>query len=139
MRTLKIGNIELMPTERKFSSYKEFLDWCDGLSDGWKKSNYKSAKYIISLKQLGIFDNIKNNYSVSLVSEIVLQVEDDFGFNRDGLSVLIDDPIEIEKFLNNEDAVGYDGKGDEIDLKRGNSKIIDWSEESSISFIIRTI
>jgi hypothetical protein len=82
MRTLRLGNIEFMPIERKFSSYKEFLDWCDGLSDGWKKANYKSAKYIISLKQLGIFYNIKNNYSVTLPTEIVLQVDDDFGFSE---------------------------------------------------------
>ena len=53
--------------------------------------------------------------------------------------MIIDDPSEVLKFLNHEDAVGYDGNGDEIDLKRGHSKIIDWSEESSISFIIRTI
>ena len=139
MRTLKLGNIELMPIEREFSSYKEFLDWCDGLSDGWKKSNYKASKYIMSLGKLHIFENIKNNYSVSLVSEIALQVDDDFGFSRDGLSVLIDDPIEVEKFLNSEDAVGYDGDGGGIVLNRDQAKIIDWSEESSISFIIRTI
>jgi hypothetical protein len=139
MRTLRLGNIELMPIEKEFSSYKEFLDWCDGLSDGWKKADYRSAKYIISLKQLGIFDIIKNNYSVSLVSEIVLQVEDNFGFSRDGLSVLIDNPIEIVKFLNGEDALGIDKNGEEIDIKRGDDDIIDWSEETSISFIIRTI
>ena len=139
MKTLRLGNIELMPIERKFSSYKEFLDWCEGLSDGWKKANYKTAKYIMSLSKLKIFDNIKNNYSVTLTSEIVLQVDNDFGFSMNGSSVLIDDPIEVEKFLNSEDAVGYDGNGDEIDLQRGHSKIIDWSEESSILFIIRTI
>ena len=139
MKTLRLGNIELMPVERKFSSYKEFLDWCEGLSDGWKKANYKTAKYIMSLSKLKIFDNIKNNYSVTLTSEIVLQVDNDFGFSMNGTSVLIDDPIEVEKFLNSEDAVGYDGNGDEIDLKRGHSKIIDWSEESSISFITREI
>lgn len=139
MRTLKLGNIELMPIERGFSSYKEFLDWCDGLSDGWKKSNYKPVKYIRGLKKLGIFGNIKKNYSVSLVSEIALQVDDDFGFSRDGLSVLIDDPIEIEKFLNHEDAWGLDKDGSEIDLKRGSTNIIDWSEEKSILFVIREI
>ena len=137
MRTLRLGNIEFMPIERKFSSYKEFLDWCDGLSDGWKKANYKSAKYIISLKQLGIFDNIKNNYSVTLPTEIVLQVDDDFGFSRDGLSVLIDDPSEVLKFLNHEDAVGLDKNGEEIDIRRGTDSIIDWSSEKSILFVTR--
>ena len=73
---------------------------------------------------------------MTLTSEIVLQVDSDFGY---GSSVLIDDPIEVEKFLNSEDAVGYDGDGGEIDLNRDHAKIIDWSEESSISFIIRTI
>ena len=126
MRTLRLGHIELIPIHRDFSSYKEFLDWAE-------------SKYIISLKKLGVFDHIKNNYSVTLTSEIVLQVDNDFGFSMNGTSVLIDDPIEVEKFLNSEDAVGYDGNGDEIDLKRGHSKIIDWSEESSILFIIRTI
>lgn len=139
MRTLRLGNIEFMPIERKFSSYKEFLDWCDGLSDGWKKANYKSAKYIISLKQLGIFDNIKNNYSVTLPTEIVLQVDDDFGFSRDGLSVLIDDPSEVLKFLNHEDAVGLDKNGEEIDIRRGTDSIIDWSSEKSILFVTREI
>ena len=139
MRTLRLGHIELIPIHRDFSSYKEFLDWADSLSDGLRKSNYKQSKYIISLKKLGVFDHIKNNYSVTLTSEIVLQVDNDFGFSMNGTSVLIDDPIEVEKFLNSEDAVGYDGNGDEIDLKRGHSKIIDWSEESSILFIIRTI
>ena len=115
------------------------MDWSDSLSDGLKRANYKQSKYIISLKKLGVFDHIKNNYSVTLTSEIVLQVDNDFGFSMNGTSVLIDDPIEVEKFLNSEDAVGYDGNGDEIDLKRGHSKIIDWSEESSILFIIRTI
>jgi hypothetical protein len=139
MKTLRLGNIELIPIHRDFSSYKEFLDWADSLSDGLERANYKQSKYIISLKKLGVFDHIKNNYSVTLTSEIVLQVDNDFGFSMNGTSVLIDDPIEVEKFLNSEDAVGYDGNGDEIDLKRGHSKIIDWSEESSISFIIRTI
>jgi hypothetical protein len=139
MSTLKLGHIELIPIHRDFSSYKEFLDWADSLSDGLERANYKQSKHIISLKKLGVFDHIKNNYSVTLTSEIVLQVDNDFGFSMNGTSVLIDDPIEVEKFLNSEDAVGYDGNGDEIDLKRGHSKIIDWSEESSISFIIRTI
>lgn len=139
MSTLKLGHIELIPIHRDFSSYKEFLYWSDSLSDGLKRANYKQSKYIISLKKLGVFNHIKNNYSVTLTSEIVLQVDNDFGFSMNGTSVLIDDPIEVEKFLNSEDAVGYDGNGDEIDLKRGDSKIIDWSEESSISFIIRTI
>ena len=139
MRTLRLGNIELMPIERKFSSYKEFLDWCDGLSDGWKKADYKSIKYITSLKELGIFNNIKNNYSVTLPTEIVLQVDDDFGFSIDGLSVIIDDPSEVLKFLNHEDAVGLDKNGEEIDIRRGNSSIIDWSSEKSILFVIREI
>lgn len=139
MRTLRLGHIELIPIHRDFSSYKEFLDWSDSLSDGLKRANYKQSKYIISLKKLGVFDHIKNNYSVTLTSEIVLQVDNDFGLSMNGTSVLIDDPIEVEKFLNSEDAVGYDGNGDEIDLQRGHSKIIDWSEESSILFIIRTI
>ena len=139
MRTLRLGNIELMPIERKLTSYNEFLDWCDGLPDGWKKADYKSAKYIISLKQLGIFDNIKNNYSVTLPTEIVLQVDDDFGFSRNGLSVIIDDPSEVLKFLNHEDAVGLDKNGEEIDIRRGDSHIIDWSSEESILFVIREI
>lgn len=139
MKTLRLGNIELMPIERKFSSYKEFLDWCDGLSEGWKKSKYKSAKYIMSLSKLKIFENIKNNYSVTLPTEIVLQVDDDFGFSRDGLSVIIDDPSEVLKFLNHEDAVGLDKNGEEIDIRRGDSHIIDWSSEKSILFIVREI
>jgi hypothetical protein len=139
MITLKLGHIELIPIHRDFSSYKEFLDWTDSLSDGLRKSSYKESKYIMSLKKLGIFENIKNNYSVSLVSEITLQVDDDFGFSRNGLSVLIDDPIEVEKFINGEDAVGYDEDAVAIDLNRDHTKIIDWSGESSILFIVRTI
>jgi hypothetical protein len=139
MRTLRLGNIELMPIYRDFSSYKEFLDWSDSLSDGLKRADYKTAKYIMSLSKLKIFQNIKDNYSVSLVSEIILQVEDDFGFSRDGLSVLIDDPIEVEKFLNGEDAIGIDKNSEEVDIKRGDSDIIDLQEETSISFIIRRI
>ena len=139
MKTLRLGNIELMPIERKFSSYKEFLDWCDGLSEGWKKSKYKSAKYIMSLSKLKIFENIKNNYSVTLPTEIVLKVDDEFGFSRDGLSVIIDDPSEVLKFLNHEDAVGLDKNGEEIDIRRGDSHIIDWSSEKSILFIVREI
>ena len=139
MITLKLGHIELIPIHRDFSSYKEFLDWSDSLSNGLRKSNYKESKYIISLNKLGVFDHIKNNYSVTLTSEIVLQVDNDFGLSMNGSSVLIDDPIEVEKFLNSEDAVGYDGDGGGIVLNRDQAKIIDWSEESSISFIIRTI
>jgi len=139
MRTLRLGNIELMPIERKLTSYKEFLDWCDGLSDGWRKADYKSAKYIISLKQLGIFEKIKNNYSVTLPTEIVLQVDDDFGFSRDGLSVLIDDPIEIVKFLNGEDAAGIDKDSEEVVINKRDSDIIEWNAETSISFITRLI
>jgi hypothetical protein len=139
MRILRIGNIELIPIYRDFSSYKEFLDWSDSLGDGLKRSDYKTAKYIMSLSKLGIFKNIKDNYSVSLISEILLQVEDNFGFSRDGLSVLIEDPIEVEKFLNGEDAIGIDKNSEEVDIKKGDSDIIDWNEETSISFIIRKI
>ena len=139
MRTLKIANIELMPIEIKFTSYKEFLDWCDVLSDGWKKADYKTSKYIMSLSELGIFNNIKNNYSVTLPTKIVLQIDDDFGFSRNGLSILIDDPIEVKKFLNNEDAVGLDKNGEEMDIRRGTDSIIDWSSEKSILFVVREI
>ena len=139
MSTLKLGHIELIPIHRDFSSYKELLDWSDSLSDGLKRANYKESKYIISLKKLGFFDHIKNNYSVTLITEIVLQVDNDYGFKMNGSSVLIEDPIEVEKFINSEDAVGYDENGNKIDLKRGGNNIIDWSEESGIFFIIRTI
>jgi hypothetical protein len=139
MKTLRLGSIELMPIEIKITSYKKFLDWFDGLSDEWKIADYKSVKYITSLKELGIFNNIKNNYSVTLPTEIVLQVDDDFGFSRNGLSVIIEDPIEVEKFLNHEDAVGFNNDGEGIDIKRGNSSIIDWSSVRSILFVIREI
>jgi hypothetical protein len=139
MKTLRLGHIELMPIGIKLTSYKKFLDWFDGLSDEWKKADYKLVKYITSLKELGIFKNIENNYSVTLPTEIVLQVNNDFGFSRDGLSVIIDDPSEVEKFLNHEDAVGINGDGEGIDIRRGNSSIIDWSSEKSTLFVIREI
>jgi hypothetical protein len=141
MKTLNLGNIELMPIEREFSSYKEFLGWCDRLSNGWKISDYKLIKYIRNLKKLGIFKNIENNYSVEIISEILIDIEDDFESpHRDDESdILIDDPIEIEKFLNYEDSVGLNKDGIRIEIKRGDSHIINWSGEKSMLFVIREI
>ena len=139
-QTTKICNQTWTTTNLNVSKYRNG-DEIPQITVGveWKKADYNEIEYITSLKELGIFNNIKNNYSVTLPTEIVLQVDDDFGFSRNGLSVIIEDPIEVEKFLNHEDAVGFNNDGEGIDIKRGNSSIIDWSSVRSILFVIREI
>lgn len=139
MKKLVIGNFEIGEINRSFSSYKEFLDWLDSLGDGFREANYKEWKFIMNLKQFGILAGILSQYCVKLVTSIGVQVEDDFGFKIYGIEVLIEDPIEIEKFINGNDAIGFNSDGYGIGCRKGNSNIMDWSEEAAELFISRTI
>ena len=53
--------------------------------------------------------------------------------------LIIDDPEEIIKFQNGETAFGYDNSGEEYEVERGSAQLVDWSEEKSVFFLVRSI
>jgi hypothetical protein len=140
LKSLNIGLIEVLPKKGNYSTYKEFLeDYSRETpnSEGIRIANYKEAQYLLrELGGLKIKDFIKDYY-YSIVTEIV-GVIDPFGMGGTK-DLIIDDPEEIIKFQNGETAFGYDNSGEEYEVERGSAQLVDWSEEKSVFFLVRSI
>ncbi len=140
LKSLNIGLIEVLPKKGSYDSYKEFLsDYSRETpnSEGIRIANYNEAQYLLrDLGKLKIKEYIKNYY-YSIVTEIVCVI-DPFGIGgwRD---LIIDDPEEIIKFQNGETAFGYDNSGEEYEVEKGSSQLINWNEEESVFFLVRSI
>ena len=58
------------------------------------------------------------------------------GGSRD---LIIDDPEEIIKFQEGDTAYGYGNSGEQYEVERGSSQLLDWKEEESVFFLVRSI
>lgn len=113
MKTLKLGHIELIPTEPKksyFRFYSDLKDYLSELGSEYKFTLVDVSSYIVDeFSKLGIYKNFSKLYKVSVVSQIDV-VTDAENF------VTIDDEDEIESFYKGERCSGFDEDGEEIDV-----------------------
>jgi hypothetical protein len=140
LKSLNIGLIEVLPKEGSYSTYKEFLDTYSREtpnSEGIRIANYNEAQYLLrDLGKLKIKEYIKNYY-YSIVTEIVCVIDPyGIGGSRD---LIIDDPEEIIKFQEGDTAYGYGNSGEQYEVERGSSQLLDWKEEESVFFLVRSI
>jgi hypothetical protein len=133
MKKLRIGDYELIPINRIFSSFREFLDWSNSLSDGSERSRYKLTRYLFSLKKIGILKYILDNYSVTFITDISLEIDKGFGYKN----LIIEDPLSVENFLNGEDAIAYDDMAKEYEVNKDD--ILDYQEQTGTFFIVKKI
>lgn len=140
MKKLNIGLFEILPKEKEYETYSDLLkDYSMDTpnSDGVRISKFRESYYLLKeFKSLGVCDNLKK-YSYNLITEII--VEYDVYANGTSVEIIIDNPSEIEDFKKGEFAIGYDSDGEEHQVKRGTSYLIDWVQERSTFFLVRSI
>jgi hypothetical protein len=113
MKTLSLGNIELIPIEPKksyFHCYSELKDYLIKLGPEYKFTTEMINPYLRNeFHKLGIYRNFSRLYRVMVVSQIDV-VTDDNKF------LIIDSEEDIDNFYNGEDALGFDEDGGEFDV-----------------------
>jgi len=138
-RNLRMGNIEIIvpdPIIRKagvidLDERKKFL------KPGEEFSDESIRNYILSLNSLRISKNILTEYGCPNIIGIFISA--DFGGSR-GKSLYIEENIDIDLFMAGETVSAYDSSGEEHEVFRGSSQIIDWTaEEGNSLFIVRKI
>lgn len=126
---LVIGNnIKLIPK----GEWKELED-INSLMDKIRvspKEYLKIRNYIVKLSKLGIYNSISEKYSNNVTTEIEVIVDND----SRGLTIIIDDPDEINKFLVGEYGTGYDPNGEEHEINKENFNVLSWKREDSEYF-----
>ena len=139
-RPLNIGTFEVLPKVKQYENYLEFLnDYSRDTpnSEGIRIAKYKEGSYLLrEFKKLKVSQYL-NEYYYTFVTEIVVRY-DPYGTGA-YREAIIDDPIEIVKFHEGEPALGYDNDGDESEFTRGSSRIDDWTNESSVFFLVRSL
>lgn len=137
---LNIGKFEVLPKVKQYENYLEFLnDYSRDTpnSEGVRIAKYKEANYLLTeFKKLKVSQSLAEYY-YTFVTEIVVRY-DPYGTGA-YKEAIIDDPIEIVKFHGGESALGYDSDGDGSEFTRDSSRIDDWSNESSVFFLIRNL
>jgi hypothetical protein len=137
MKTLRLGNFEIMPIDREFSTYYDFLLWEETLAGGWRHNNYRLNNYIArSLHQLGVAKFIYDKYSISLVTEIVVVLDTDSSRARD---IIIDDPEEVKDFMDGRLATGYDSDGSNYSVNKESAYTLNWEESKTKIILSRKI
>lgn len=122
-KRLRIGNFYLLPK----SQWEELRDMNSFYAKiGIPTREYLKVKnYINDLNKLGIYRSILLKYSNEITTAIDVTVE---GRYR-GIPATIDDPEEINNFLSGDEATAIDSDGDEHYVQKGNSNVLDWSED----------
>lgn len=122
---LVIGNgIKLIPKEewKELEDINSFMSKI-GVSP---KELLKIKNYIAKdLYKLGIYNSISEKYSNNITTEINVIIQG----NYRGFSAIIDDPDEINRFLVGKDAVAIDSNGEEHDVWKESSEVLDWTRE----------
>jgi hypothetical protein len=146
-KPIRIGNIEILPRNKEYTSYKSFLDEYspgayftvntkDVNSEGIRICNYLESSYLLKgFKELGIAKNLIDYYYTFLTS-VELMIDPTGGGNYK--SVLIDDPVEIVKHEAGEDSIGTDNDGEDIEIYPY-THIADETKNESVFFLCREI
>jgi hypothetical protein len=137
---INIGTFQLLPKKTEFYTYSDFLNEYSREkenSEGIRIARYRESRYLLEeFKRLGISDNLKKYY-YRFVTEITI-VYDPYGTGR-YKEAIIDDPLEVNKFQEGEPAEGYDNDGDHDEFWKGQGKIVDWREETSVFFLVKAL
>jgi len=137
---INIGTFQLLPKKTEFYTYSDFLNEYSSEkenSEGIRIARYQESRYLLEeFKRLGISDNLKKYY-YRFVTEITI-VYDPYGTGR-YKEAIIDDPLEVNKFQEGEPAEGYDNDGDHDEFRKGQGKIVDWREETSVFFLVKAL
>jgi len=97
---------------------------------------YAISKYLMSMsKELKIKEHIIGKYGYEFVSQIEVIIDNDYGFG--GKTLIIEEDEDIKKFINGEDAIGYDEDGGDLEVRKGGSNVLDYKIEKGIYFIYR--
>lgn len=140
-KPLNIGNFEVLPNLKEYSTYLEFLnDYSSNKpnKDGVIIADYRKVKYLMQeFKKLGIYRVLEKYYMYTLVSEITVRC--DFTGTNGYRDYIIDDPEEIINFQNGEPAIGYNSDGDEDEMIKGSDNVDNWEESKSVFFLIRNL
>ena len=122
--------------------YPNYLEFSEDYSktpniQGIRLANRKELYYLLKeFKDLKISENLRN-YSYVFVTEIIAQY--DVYANGSSVEIIIDDPQEILDFQKDGVGLGYDSNGEQHDINRGSSYMWDWSEQTSVFFLVRSI
>jgi len=146
-KPIRIGNIEILPRDKEYPSYKSFLEEYSPddyfhvntkqvNSRGIRICNYLESSYLLKeFKKLGIGKNLIDYY-YTFVTSVELIIDPSGGGNYK--SVLIDDPEEIVKYEEREDSIGIDNDGEEIEIYPYTSTA-DETKNESVFFLCREI
>jgi hypothetical protein len=146
-KPIRIGNIEILPRDKEYPSYKSFLgeyspddyfhvNTKQVNSEGIRICNYLESSYLLKgFKKLGISKNLIDYYYTFLTS-VELIIDPSGGGNYK--SVLIDDPGEIVKYEMGEDSIGTDNDGEDIEIYPY-THIADETKNESVFFLCREI
>jgi hypothetical protein len=146
-KPIRIGNIEILPRDKEYPSYKSFLgeyspddhfhiNTKQVNSGGIRICNYLESSYLLKeFKKLGIGKNLIDYY-YTFVTSVELIIDPSGGGNYK--SVLIDDPEEIVKYEEREDSIGTDNDGEDIEIYPY-TRIADETKEETIFFLCREI
>jgi hypothetical protein len=134
---LRIGNVELIKNSEL--DKKGLIDPKEReklLRDGEEFAEENIRNYIFNLYKYGISKNIIKKYGHPNITGINITV-DHHGRYR---SLYIEEPVEIDLFISGHPALAYDSSGEEYEVFRQNSDVLDWSEEEgNSSFVVRKI
>ena len=135
MKTLRLGHIELIPTEPNksyFHCYSELKDYLSELGPEYKFTTEPINSYIgKEFNKLRIRTNFSRLYGVMVVSQIDVVTDD----NR---YVIIDGEDEIDNFHKGEISLGFDEDGGEFDVHMDSCLSIE-ETETGTCYIYREI
>jgi len=140
MNTIKLGIFEILPKDKEYKNYLEFINTYSKEtpnSEGIRISSSKETNYLFkTFKELGLLEFLEK-YCYKFVTDIII-VYDPYGTGR-YKEAIIDDPAEILKFQNGEVAIGYDSDGELQEFWKSAGKIEDYTLETAWYFIIRPL
>jgi hypothetical protein len=136
-KNLDLGLVEIMPNTIKVEYYSDLKKEIEKLDEGWEMSVYAISRYLMSMsKELKIREHIIGKYGYKFISQIEVIYDNDFG----GKTLIIEDNEDIKKFMDEdekEDAIGWDENGNEYEVSRGSSNVLNYEIEKGIYFVYR--
>jgi hypothetical protein len=133
-KNLDLGLIEIMPNTIKVEYYIDLKKEVEKLGEGWVLSKYEISRYLFSMtKELKIREYIMGKYSYELISQIEVIIDDD----HRGKTYIIDDDDDIKNFINGEEAICYDEDGEENEVRKDSSRVIDYEIGKGRYFVYR--
>jgi len=133
-KNLDLGLVEIMPNTIKAEYYIDLKKAVDQLGGGWELSKYEVSRYLSSMsKELKIREHIMGKYSYEFISQIEIIIDND----HRGKTYMIEDDEEIKNFINGEEAICYDEDGEENEVRKDSSRVLDYEIEKGRYYVCR--